>query len=658
MPTDSDKTLAPRATADGAGQGDGLSAIVRQMLDGAPLNIMWADTDCIIRYMNKQSVETLRRLEPYLPIKSDEIVGKSIDIFHKNPSHQRRMLANPESLPHRAVIRLGPEFLSLDMSANYDEAGKYVGVTQTWAIITDKLKLKEDNDRYAARAQAADRAQAMVEYATDGKILSSNANFLRIFGYAEGELADATDRLFCDATIAESAEYRDLWSRLARGEYFAGEVRRLAKGGAEKWLYATYTPIVGEGGKVSQIVAFIADITADKLKQFEATGQLEAVSQAFAVIEFKTDGSVVNANETFLRTMGYSLDEIRGRQHGMFVDEAYRKSKEYTEMWAKLNRGEAVQGEFRRVGKGGREVVLEASYTPIRDPLGRVVKVIKYAANVSARAHAEAVLAKVSQNAEMLTHSAEELNASSTQMTATAEETSAQASSVSAASEEVSHSVQTVAAGTEEMSASIREIAKNAAAAARVAETAVGVAASANQTVQRLGDSSAEIGKVIRVITAIAQQTKLLALNATIEAARAGEAGKGFAVVANEVKELAKETAKATEEISEKIEAIQGDTRGAVTAIEHIGRIINEISDIQNTIASAVEEQTATTNEMARNIAEAANGTNDISRTISGVAHAATETSASASRSLVAAKGLASIAAELEALVAQFNQQK
>jgi methyl-accepting chemotaxis protein len=193
-------------------------------------------------------------------------------------------------------------------------------------------------------------------------------------------------------------------------------------------------------------------------------------------------------------------------------------------------------------------------------------------------------------------------------MGSSAEETSSQATLVSAASEQVSKSVQTVASGTEEMTASIREIAKNASEAARVASGAVKVAENTNQTISKLGDSSTEIGKVIKVITSIAQQTNLLALNATIEAARAGEAGKGFAVVANEVKELAKETAKATEDISQKIESIQGDTRHAVSAISEINGVISKINDYQNTIASAVEEQTATTSEISRNVNEAAHG--------------------------------------------------
>lgn len=264
-------------------------------------------------------------------------------------------------------------------------------------------------------------------------------------------------------------------------------------------------------------------------------------------------------------------------------------------------------------------------------------------------------ISDIAATANTLGASSEELSAVSQQMAGNAEETSAQANVVSAASEEISRNVQTVATGTEEMSASIKEISHNAQEAARVAASAVQVAQSTNETVSKLGESSAEIGEVVKVINSIAEQTNLLALNATIEAARAGEAGKGFAVVANEVKELANQTAKATDEIGDKIQAIQSDTHSAVDAIGEISEVINKINDISGTIASAVEEQTATTSEIGRNVHDAATGSAEINQNIAGVAQAAENTSVGVSQTQVAAEKLLAMANDLKKLVGQFK---
>ncbi|WP_348519331.1 methyl-accepting chemotaxis protein [Blastococcus sp. TF02-09] len=269
--------------------------------------------------------------------------------------------------------------------------------------------------------------------------------------------------------------------------------------------------------------------------------------------------------------------------------------------------------------------------------------------------HLRSVIGSVASSADAVAASSEELSASSAQISASAEETAAQSGVVSGAAEEVSQSVQTVAAGAEQMGASIREIATNAAEASEVAARAVSAAETTTATVAKLGESSAEIGNVVKVITSIAEQTNLLALNATIEAARAGEAGKGFAVVANEVKELAQETAKATEDIARRVQAIQGDTTAAVAAIGEISDIVAQISDRQTTIASAVEEQTATTNEMSRSVQEAAGGTTQIAENITGVSTAADSTTQALTQTRTAVDELSRMAADLRTTVGRFT---
>jgi methyl-accepting chemotaxis protein len=578
------------------------------------------------------------------------------------------------------------------------------GVLEPPVRNTTRVAKGPDKAELEATVAAIGKAQAVIEFRMDGTILTANDNFLRTLGYSLDEIKGQHHSLFVDGSYARSSEYREFWAKLNRGEYDAAEYKRLGKGGKEVWIQASYNPIFGANGKPFKVVKFAVDVTAQKLSNADYAGQIAAIGKSQAVIEFQMDGTIVSANENFQNTVGYTLDEVKGKHHSMFVDEAYKQSGEYREFWAKLNRGEYQAAEYRRIGKGGKEVWIQASYNPILDLNAKPFKVVKYATNITEQVKAKidmqskvdiilsvvkaatqgdltqdipvrgadavgqmgeglasffkalrSSVQQILQNAQSVGASSEELTAISQQMAGNAEETATQAKVVSAASGEVSKSVSIVATGGEEMVASIREIAKSSNESARVAKNAVVVADSANQTISKLGDSSVEIGKVIKVITSIAQQTNLLALNATIEAARAGEAGKGFAVVANEVKELAKETAKATEEIGRKIEAIQSDTKSAVQAIGEIGSIINQISDISNAIASAVEEQTATTNEMGRNINEAARGANEIANNISGVAEAAQNTTSGANDTQTAAKALAEMAAQLQGLVARFK---
>ena len=515
-------------------------------------------------------------------------------------------------------------------------------------------KLREEVAELRVRADITNLTSIVSESDLKGDIITINQKFCDISKYSREELIGKPHNTTRHPDMPKDT-FKELWSTIGRGNTFRGIIKNRAKDGTPYYVDAVIAPVMGENGKPKKYIGVRYDITATEIERQNMKGVLDAINGAYAYIEFDTKGVVLQANTNFLNVLGYKLDEIVGRHHRMFVAPSFANSQEYTEFWNDLSGGKSRSDVFKRIAKDGHEVWIQAVYAPVKDEMGRVTKVVKIATDVTVQKVADAKLVQtmeiVAQNSQALSSASEELTATSQQMVSNAEETATQAGVVSAAAEQVSKNVQTVASATEEMTSSIREIAKNAQDAAKVASTAVKAAETTNQTITKLGVSSAEIGKVIKVITSIAQQTNLLALNATIEAARAGEAGKGFAVVANEVKELAKETAKATEDISQKIEAIQGDTESAVAAIAEIGTIINKINDYQNTIASAVEEQTATTNEISRNVTEASKGSSEIAENIVGVAEAAKSTTAGASDTQRASGELSRMASELQEVV-------
>jgi methyl-accepting chemotaxis protein len=622
-------------------------------LDSLQANVLIANLDFEIIYINDFAMHTLQQIAGEIRqafgVEIGDILGSSIHTFHKDASRVEKILTNSTALPYQTEFSFGPVTLQARISSIPATDGTAQGYIVAWEDVSGRQRLELD---YAGQIAAIQRSQAVIEFELDGTITSANDNFLKTMGYTQEEVIGQRHSMFVDENTRASAEYREMWQRLNRGEFIAGDFRRVGKGGREIYIHGVYSPIADKNGKPFKVVKYATDVTEAKLRNADYQGQVAAICRVQAVIEFGLDGVIANANDNFLQAMGYRLDEVQGRHHSVFVDPTYAASAEYRQFWLDLAAGRQQSGRFRRIGKGGQEVWIQGSYFPILDYAGRPFKVVKYATDITQLKQVEAALENTVQT---LASAAQELTSVSQQMASNSEETASQASVVSAAAEQVSRNVGTVASATEEMGASIKEIAKNAHEAARVATAAVKVADKTNATISKLGESSAEIGNVIKVITSIAQQTNLLALNASIEAARAGEAGKGFAVVANEVKELAKQTAKATEDIGRKIEAIQTDTKGAVEAIGQIGTIISQINDIQSTIASAVEEQTATTAEISRNVSEAALGSREIAQNVMGVAQAARGTTEGAANTKTSAEELARMATELQHLVTKLE---
>jgi len=494
-----------------------------------------------------------------------------------------------------------------------------------------------------AKVNAIMRSQAVIEFGLDGTIITANENFLSAMGYRLEEIVGQHHSMFCDPDFARSADYKAFWASLGRGEFQSAAYRRIAKGGKEVWIQASYNPVLDRSGKPIRVIKFATDITAQTQQAADHQAQIEAISRVQAVIAFNLDGTIIDANANFLSTLGYGLEEIVGKHHSMFCAPEYAQSPEYQQFWETLRKGQYVAAEFQRFGKGGRDIWIQASYNPIFDASGQVVKVIKFATDITERKRAEGIIAELTNSLarmaqgdlggrvdavftgqyEMLRGAFNDslgqlqdivagLRKASRGVRSATAEILAGANDLSSRTTRQAATIEETSASVEQLSSTVSENASRAASASDkarlVAQNAADggtVMGEATQAMSAIEASSAKISNIIGLIDDIAFQTNLLALNASVEAARAGDAGKGFAVVAVEVRRLAQSAASASGDVKALIEASAGEVRAGA---KWVGKAAERLSDILagadesarliDAIARANQEQSGALNEV------------------------------------------------------------
>ena len=500
----------------------------------------------------------------------DEIQGKHHSMFveagERDSAEYRTFWANLnrgeyQAAEYRRIAKGGREiWIQASYNPIFDRGGKPVRVVKFATDITArKIRSMED----AGKIAAISRAQAVIEFNLDGTIITANDHFLGAVGYTLDEIKGKHHQMFVSPAERDSAEYREFWAALGRGKFQSAEYKRYGKGGKEIWILASYNPILDDSGKPFKVVKFASDVSDQKLRAANYAGQVEAIGKSQAVIEFNMDGTIITANENFLGAVGYRLDEIKGKHHQMFVPPS-EQGEAYREFWASLNRGEFQAAEYKRVGKGGKEIWIQASYNPIRDLNGKPYKVVKYATDTTAQ-----VIARMK-------------------------------------SESVRGMMESVAAGAEQLNTSVREISEAMVKSKDTATHAVERVELADQQAQRLSEAAVAMSSIVQLIGDITGQINLLALNATIESARAGEAGRGFAVVASEVKNLANQAKQATDKIGAEIGNLNGISSDVVGALTEIKGAIQSVNEYVASTAAAVEEQSTVTEDMSSSMRRAA----------------------------------------------------
>jgi methyl-accepting chemotaxis protein len=483
------------------------------------------------------------------------------------------------------------------------------------------------NER-AALIDALDRSQAVIEFDLDGKILDANDNFLAVMGYTRDEVVGRHHSMFVPAEQRNSDEYRRFWDTLRSGRFHVDQFLRLGKGGKEIWIEASYNPILGKDGTPVKVVKYATDVSERRRRIADLESQVAAIRTSQAVIEFDLEGRILDANQNFLDAMGYTLGEIRGHHHRMFVEPTYAASSEYEDFWRTLRSGRYLAAQYKRLAKGGREIWIEASYNPVIDANGRPYKVVKFATDVTAQV-------RLLQELKVL------IDRNFGEIDQALARATDQSASAAVNAQRTSGSVQMVAAGIEEMAASVSEISHSMALSRDSAEVAHESTSEAGDATDRLVHAASSMGGIVEIIQDIASQINLLALNATIESARAGEAGRGFAVVANEVKELAKQAADATEQISTEIAAVRAVSDEVAASLSRIRGAMGTVRESVVTTASAVEEQSAVTNSMAQSMNESSAAVDNITVNVGEISAAVRQVAGAVERTKEAAQVLA-----------------